>query len=128
MIMPVKLQWHSSLPILQATYTGNLSATDYTTMCDERQVLLSDGPKQVILLSDLREMKAFKDADIIEQRENILLHPKVICALIVVEETLYRNVLRRSIGETRYPNYYVHFFADVETALGHAKQVLNGQN
>ena len=118
--MPVELQWHPALPVLVATYSGMLSAKEYYAMCDRRLKMLLDGPEQVILVADTQPMEGFRDALAVDLRENILLHDKVYCTLIVLAEDLHHKLARAMLSD-RYP---VQFFPDSSAALDFAETLI----
>lgn len=123
--MPVKLEWHASLPVLVLTYTGTLSRNDYTAMYDKRHTMLNTAERCVTLLADVRHLEGFTHPDAAGLRPNVLLHPSVKNLLVVLSEDVYRNltysIITHAVRELR-----VRFFADLRTALEFAQTEANG--
>lgn len=117
--MAVEMRWHPDLPVLEATYVGKLSTSDYYAMCEQRYTMLVDGPDHIVLLVDASEFESFAAANTIDRCENILLHPKVVSTMIVLQEDLYKN-LARTFLEARP----VRFFKDKDHALEEAQALL----
>ena len=118
--MAVHLEWHTSLPILQATYQGALSANEYRAMCRQRSELLKKGPEQIVLVANMQQMEGFPDAAAVERRENILWDDRVHRTLIVIPEDLYSRLSRTVLSDTRLP---VHFFPNIDRALDMAEML-----
>jgi hypothetical protein len=119
--MAVQLEWHQSLPVLQATYVGALSANDYRAMCRRRSELLNRGPEQVVLLANMQQMEGFQDSAAVERHENILLDARVYRTLIVIPEDLYSKLARTVLSDSRLP---VHFFSNIDRALDMAETLI----
>lgn len=118
--MPVALEWHPELPVLLATYTGDLSPTDYRAMLDQRLRMLADGPDHIILLADTRQLTAFPESGSGQLGENILIHDKVAHAFVVLQGEYYRRLFRAMRTDlTRH--YAVYFFDSVDQALSAAQ-------
>jgi hypothetical protein len=124
--MPVKLEWHPSLPVLVAAYSGVLSSAEYYAMCDRRKEMLKSKPERVVLLADMRQLEAFPDAGTTRLRENVLMYKKVFCTLIVLPTGLYRALTRHMLAPAD-PSHRVRFFEDLEAALAHARSALSSQ-
>lgn len=118
--MPVDLEWHSSLPVLIATYRGTLSAKDYDKMCDERSKMLKGAPSHVILVADTRQMQSFPEAEAAERRESVMLHAKITHTLVVLNMGLYQRLSRSIIADQDY-SFPVSFFSDADRALVEAQ-------
>ena len=116
--MAVHLEWHTSLPVLQATYLGALSANEYRAMCRQRSELLKSGPEQIVLVVDMQQMEGFPDSDAVERQENILLDDRVYRTLIVIPEDLYSRLSRAILVDQQLP---VHFFSNIDQALDEAE-------
>ena len=116
--MTVHLEWHTSMPVLQATYQGALSANEYRTMIQQRSELLKGGPEQVVLVMNMQHLDGFPDSVAAERRENILLDARVFRTLVVIPEDLYSRLSRAIMVDQRLP---VHFFADIDQALDEAE-------
>jgi hypothetical protein len=119
--MSVHLEWHTSLPVLQATYQGALSANDYRAMCRRRSELLNTGPEQIVLVANMQEMEGFPDSATVERHENILLDDRVYRTLIVIPEDLYSKLSRTVLSDSRLP---VHFFSNIDRALDMAETLI----
>jgi hypothetical protein len=119
--MAVQLEWHKSLPVLQATYVGALSANDYRAMCRRRSELLNTGPEQVVLLANMQQMEGFPDSAAVERHENILLDERVYRTLIVIPEDLYSKLAPTVLSDIRLP---VHFFSNIDRALDMAETLI----
>lgn len=117
-IMPVNLEWHSSLPVLQTTYKGVLSANEYSTMSRRRLEMLEEVPSAVILLVDAQALEGFPDATNVKRGENALLHDHVFRTLVVMPEDLYRRLSRVIAPENSLP---VRFYASLDRALDAAE-------
>jgi hypothetical protein len=116
--MPVRLEWHTSLPVLQATYNGILSAKEYYAMCRQRSDMLDRGPEQIVLVVDAQRIENFPDAATVERGENVLWHPKVYRTLIALPEDLYLRLARAVIADNELP---VHFYPGIDRALDAAE-------
>jgi hypothetical protein len=116
--MPVNLEWHSSLPILQTTYTGVLSANEYSAMYRRRLEMLEEAPSPVILLVDAQGLESFPDATNVKRSENVLLHDNVFRTLVVMPEGLYDRLSRTIAPENSLP---VRFYASLDRALDAAE-------
>jgi hypothetical protein len=114
--MPVQLEWHTMMPVLMATYRGTLSAKEYDKMCDERLKMLKNGPDQVVFVADTRDLQAFADAEIAARHESIFLHEKVVHTLVILQEDVYRRLMR-SLMKDAAVNYPVSFATDLDQAL-----------
>jgi hypothetical protein len=123
--MPVQLEWHPSLPVLVATYSGVLSQDEYQSMNKKRQAMLQAGPRQVILVANTQEMEAFPDSPKVRRGENIVTNDKVYKTLIVFKPDLYRSVMH-AIRDTAEFDLPVAFFRDEDAALARAES-LSGQ-
>jgi hypothetical protein len=113
--MPVALEWHPSLPVLLATYSGDLSPKDYKAMLDQRRRMIADGPEEIILVADARDFSGFSEADI-KLGENILGHDKVAHAFVILHEEAHLN-LHRTFRKDLTQDYRVYFFDGVDQAL-----------
>jgi hypothetical protein len=120
--MAVQFEWHSTLPILVATYTGTLSADDYDTLREERAAMLDDGPAHIILVANAQQFDGLIDVDKIEQHAHLLLDQRIYRLLVVFQKELYQR-LSHQIGDTREYNFPVHFFDDPGDALAYAEQL-----
>jgi hypothetical protein len=118
--MPVSLEWHTSLPILQATYIGLLSANEYYAMCRQRSDMLNKGPEQIVLVVDAQQMEGFPDAGTAKRGEDISLHDRVYRTLIVLPEDLYRRVSRTLVTDDDLP---VWFYATFDGAREAAERL-----
>lgn len=119
--MPVSLEWHTSLPILQATYKGILSANEYYTMCRQRSDMLNKGPGRIVLVVDAQRMEGFPDAGVVKRGEDISLHDRVYRTLIVLPEDLYRRVSRAIVADDNLP---VWFYSTVDGARETAERLV----
>ncbi len=119
--MAVHLEWHTSLPVLQATYQGALSANEYRAMCHRRSELLKGGPEQIVLVANMQQMEGFPDSAVAERQENILLDTRVYRTLIVIPEDLYSRLSRTVLSDNRLP---VHFFPSIDRALDAAERLI----
>jgi hypothetical protein len=119
--MVVHLEWHTSLPVLQATYQGALSASDYRAMCHQRSELIEAGPDQLVLVMNMQQLEGFSDAAVVERRENILLDHRVFRTLVVIPEDLYSRLARAIVVDRRLP---VHFFSNIDQALDEAESLI----
>jgi hypothetical protein len=119
--MAVHLEWHTSLPVLQATYQGALSANEYRAMVRRRSELLSRGPDQIVLVANMQQMEGFPDSAVAERHGNILLDDRVYRTLIVIPEDLYTRLSRTVLSDSRLP---VHFFPDIDRALDMAETLV----
>ena len=122
--MPVTLEWHTTLPVLIATYQGHLTAAAYRALRDQQRALLADGPDEVVLLADMRQFESFPDAGTIAPGDTLLAHPQIIGAVIVLDAEWYDRLARAILpaDETRR----VSFFEDFDAALAHAETRLRG--
>ncbi|MBN1201754.1 MAG: hypothetical protein JXJ20_07865 [Anaerolineae bacterium] len=120
--MPVNLEWHPSLPILLATYSGVLSTDEYYMMSEQRQTMLNNGPDQIILVADMRQMESFPDSLEIDLCENVLTHEKIHRVLIVSMNGLY-SILRNAVAATEGRDLRVLFFHDLEEVLNTAEKL-----
>jgi hypothetical protein len=111
--MPVNLEWHSSLPVLQTTYKGALSANEYSAMYRRRLEMLDEASSPVILLVDAQGLESFPDATNVKRSGNVLLHGNVFRTLVVMPESLYHR-LSRVAPENGLP---VRFYASLDRAL-----------
>jgi hypothetical protein len=111
--MPVSLEWHPSLPILQATYKGILSANEYFAMCRQRSEMLEKGPGQIVLVVDAQQMEGFPDAGTAKRGEDVSLHDRVYRTLIVLPEDVYRRVSRTIVTDDSLP---VWFYSTIDRA------------
>ncbi|NDJ75793.1 MAG: hypothetical protein GYB65_06010 [Chloroflexi bacterium] len=120
--MAVQLQWHSTLPVLMANYSGELSATDFYQMVEERQNLLDDSDGPVILMADVQDLQSFTAANTLEWREHVLRHHNLHRLLVVFNEALYRHATRHigPFDDHRFPVYY---FKSAEAALSFAEEL-----
>jgi hypothetical protein len=118
--MSVELEWHTALPILLATYQGDLSWEEYRTMCDRRRRMVEAGPDSILLVADTRDLTAFHDAGKTGIYDDIIHHPKIYRTLIVLSEPLYRT-LGRAITDTADQDYPVEFFRSLDEALARAE-------
>ena len=118
--MAVHLEWHTSLPVLQATYQGKLTASDYRAMYNQRSELLESGPNQVVLVMNMQRWDGFPDAPV-GDRENILLDARVFRTLVVIPEDLYSRLSRAILTDQRLP---VHFFSNIDQALDAAESLV----
>ena len=116
--MTVHLEWHTSMPVLQATYQGALSANEYRTMIQRRSELLQGGPEQVVLVMNMQHLDGFPDSVAAERRENILLDARVFRTLVVIPEDLYSRLSRAILVDQQLP---VHFFSNIDQALDEAE-------
>lgn len=123
--MPVQLEWHPTLPILIATYSGVLSPDDYQTMYKRRQAMLQEGPSHIIFLVNLQQMESLSEIAKIRRGDNVIYHNKVYKTLVVVKPDLYRS-LRRAITDTAGYDLPVVFFRDTDTALAQAETLSQG--
>jgi hypothetical protein len=119
--MAVHLEWHTSLPVLQATYQGALSANEYRAMCRRRSELLNRGPDQIVLVANMQQLEGFPDSAAVERHENILLDDRVYRTLIVIPEDLYSRLSRTVLSDDRLP---VHFFSNIDQALDVAESLI----
>jgi hypothetical protein len=120
--MAVHLEWHTSLPVLQATYQGALSANEYRAMCRQRSELLKGGPEQIVLVVNMQQMEGFPDSAAVERRENILLDNRVYRTLIVIPEDLYSRLSRAVLpDDDRLP---VRFYSSIDRALDMAETLI----
>jgi hypothetical protein len=111
--MPVSLEWHPSLPVLQATYKGILSVSEYRAMCRQRSDMLEEGPEQIVLVVDTQQMEGFPDAGTEARGEDVLLYDRVYRTLIVLPEDLYRRVSRTIVTDDSLP---VWFYSTIDQA------------
>jgi hypothetical protein len=118
--MPVSLEWHPLLPVLQATYKGILSANEYHAMCRQRSDMLKEGPGQIVLVVDAQQMEGFPDADTAKRGEVVLLHDRVSRTLIVLPEDLYRRVSRTIVTDENLP---VWFYSTIDRARDVAERL-----
>ena len=118
--MPVALEWHPDLPVLLATYSGDLSIKDYRTMLDQRLRMVADGPDQIIFVADTRQFDTFSDSRNGQLGENILIHDKVAHTFVILEGEFYRRLLRAMRTDLTL-NYAVYFFDSVDQALSAAQ-------
>jgi hypothetical protein len=121
MIMPVKLEWDRKLPVLIVTYTGDLSADDYYTMCEQRQAMIADGPDRIVLIANMQKMTGFPEAATVELSKNVLVDARVAYTLIVIEADLHRNLSRLIIGPG--DPCRVLFFPELKTAYAQAEKL-----
>ncbi len=119
--MTVNLEWHRSLPVLQATYQGVLSANEYRAMSRRRSEMLKGGPEQIVLVVNMQQLEGFPDSAAVERHENVLLDKRVYRTLIVIPEDLYARVSRAVLKDDRLP---VHFFQNVDRALDAAESLI----
>ena len=120
--MPIELAWHPALPILTATYSGDLTATEHRAMSRNRAALLAKTEHPVIFLADVRGLGSFEDAAKVAAGEHVLRHANVLCTLIVLNEDMYHRWSRAILStETRY---HVLLFPTMDEALSAAESLL----
>jgi hypothetical protein len=119
--MAVQLEWHTSMPVLQATYQGSLTTGDYRAMYNKRSELLKGGPDRVVLVMNMQHWDGFPDAAAAERREDILLDARVFRTLVVIPEDLYSRLSRAVLADQRLP---VHFFSNIDQALDAAESLV----
>lgn len=119
--MPFAIHWHPSLPVLLMTYSGVVSAEDYTAMCTRRRQMLDEHGGQVVLVVDVQAMETFM-GDSVRPCENILLDERIVRAFIVLPQDLYRK-LSRNFRHTPRRALRAAFFDSLETALAEAESL-----
>lgn len=118
--MPVTVEWHTTLPILVTVYQGVLSAADYRTMRAQQCAALAESPKRIVLLADMRQLEGFPDADTIDLGDSLLVHPKVMGVVVVLDARLYDH-LTCAILPANGIFRKVYFFKDYDSALNQAE-------
>jgi len=120
--MPIELVWHPTLPVLIATYSGDLNANDHRAMTRKRAAMIAKADQPVVLLADVRALGSFEDATKVAAGEHVLRHANVICTLVVLGEEVYHRWSRAILSaETRY---HVLLFPTMDQALAAADVLL----
>lgn len=123
--MPVNLEWHPDLPVLQITYTGILTTEEYQAMRKQARKMLDAGPDQVIVMADVRAFESFPTAGNLQRRrEPIVSHPKVYRLLVVVGSRLMQRLSRATLTDLDRAQLRVFLFDDPAGALDAARQFL----
>jgi hypothetical protein len=118
--MPIRLEWHSELPVLQATYSGVLSPNEYAAMCRQRAEMIHEGPEHIVLVMDAQKLEGFPDAGTIKRCESVLHSAKVYRLLVVIPNDLYH---RLSGAIITHSELLVHFYPDLDHALDDAQRL-----
>ncbi len=119
--MPVQLEWHSTMPVLQVTCTGTLSANDYYALNRRRSELLKTQEGDALLLVDLQQLAGFPDAAVVERGESALRDNRIQHILAVLPDDLYRRVARTVIQNSALR---VLLFPTITAALDAAETLL----
>lgn len=122
--MPVKMEWHSVLPVLIVTYSGTLTAGDIRRLQTERKAMLDARGGPVTVVADVRGLEAFPDALKTDRDARVINHGAMRYMLVVFGSRLY-HILMRPISDTAEYDYPVRFFADLDEALAAAAALSN---
>jgi hypothetical protein len=119
--MPVQLEWHSTMPILKATYSGTLSANEYYALNRRRLEMLDAREGAAILLVDLQQIGGFPDAASVRRGDSALRDDRIRRVLAVLPDDLYRRVGRTVSYHSALRVYY---YPSMDAALDAAENLL----
>lgn len=119
--MPITLDWHPSLPVILAAYSGEITADDFATMCAQRRQMLDERGGPVVLVADTREMSAIANGRA-SHCDDVLLDERVARVLIVLKRDLYRT-LSRNFRHAPRRAHHAAFFDSLEAALREAESL-----
>ncbi|MBN2304830.1 MAG: hypothetical protein JXQ72_10155 [Anaerolineae bacterium] len=122
--MPIELEWHKSLPVLLATYTGTITLEDYRAACARCAEMLNDGPEGAIVVANVQAFEGFPAAHTATLKSGTLAHPKVQHLLVVFDSARYRK-FARSTSEQLDRYFPVYIFGDTNDALTAAQTLSN---
>lgn len=120
--MPITLDWHSSLPVIVATYSGDVTARDRAAMCKRRRQMLGERNDRVVLVVDTQAMDSYAGANG-SLVDDVLLDERVAHVLIVLKRELYRN-LSRNFRHAPRQAHHAAFFGSLEAALREAESLV----
>lgn len=114
--MPYTIEWHASNNVLIVTYQKKLTVQEHVRLCKERATALDAGPAAAVVLADMRAFDGFPDASKLSGDDNVLDHPNVHRAVIVLPEDTFRQLARALVTDysAQVP---VLFTATVDDAL-----------
>ena len=67
--MPVDIRWHDELPVVIATYEGELSSREYSKLQKACAALLADGPTEALVIANMQAFEGFADAGLLFDNE-----------------------------------------------------------
>lgn len=124
--MSIEFNWHTTLPILIATYVGNVTPKAYAAMCDQRRDLLAERGGDIVLLLDMRQLESVRDPQAIIT-DNPLYEGQVAHVVIVIASDLYDHVARSRIPADS-SGLLVQLFGDWQTGVEAAERLAAGLN
>jgi hypothetical protein len=119
--MPITLDWHPSLPVIIAAYSGTITADDFAAMCERRHQMLDERGGRVVLVVDVRAMDSLTNGAM-SPCHDILQDERVARVLIVLKRDLYRHLLRNFRHAPRRA-YRAGFYDSLEAALCEAESL-----
>lgn len=122
--MPIEFEWHSELPVLIATYHGDLNSEDCKAAAAQRSTYLQDRVDGFVCVADLRSYTGSAADCLLPAEASVLAEDRLICLLLVVSEAFYRVVTRATARQGVETNY-VQFCRSIDDALERATLALN---
>ena len=119
--MPITLDWHPSLPVIIAAYSGSITASDFAAMCERRRQMLDERGGQVVLVADMQAMDSFANGAV-SHCDDVLQDDRIARVLIVLKRDLYRN-LSRNFRHAPRRAYRAGFYDSLEAALRAAESL-----